>query len=98
MRDAAMLIALLICAYLGFALLALSQPRNWSIAMGERPFRPASVPALRAGGSVMLIASLLIALMRDGPALGAILWVVILAIAGMLVVFTLTWRHDASGR
>lgn len=96
MRDAALLIALPMCAYLGFALLALSQARNWSVAMGARPFRPATVPALRAGGSVLLVMSLMVALLRDGPAFGAILWVVMLAVAGLLVVATLAWRRKAA--
>jgi hypothetical protein len=97
MREAALLFALLTSAYLGFALMALSQPRNWAIAMRPRPFRRSYTPVLRATGSLLFMLSLVIALWRDGPAFGAILWAVMLAKAGLMVIATLTWRSKASG-
>jgi hypothetical protein len=98
MREAALLFALLTSAYLGFALLALSQPRNWAIAMRPKPFNATYVPVLRVIGSLLLALSLALALWRDGPAFGAILWAVMLAVASMFVVATLSWQNMRSGR
>lgn len=96
MRDLALLVALALLAYLGLAALALAQRRNWSLVMSARPFVPAAVAPLRIAGGALLAMSLAIALLRDGPAFGPILWVVTLIVAGLLVVVTLTWRAKAS--
>lgn len=76
-------------AYAGFLLLALSQRQHWKAVVGtiadRKPRR------LRWTGGILLGLSLLTALYRDGPAFGAILWVVVLIIAASAAVATLTW-------
>ncbi|WP_188946512.1 DUF3325 domain-containing protein, partial [Polymorphobacter multimanifer] len=48
--------------------------------------------AFRIAGTALLVASLTLALLRDGPAFGSILWTVALTITGMAAVATLTWQ------
>lgn len=98
MRDTLLLIVLALAAYLGFALLALSQPRNWAIVLPARTFPSLWVPRLRLAACLLLAISLGTALVRDGPAFGGILWVIMLAAAGAMVVATLTWRNKGAGR
>jgi hypothetical protein len=45
----------------------------------------------RAGGWLLLAASWALAWCLDGPALGSVLWVVQLGVAGLLLVITLPW-------
>jgi len=91
MRDAILLFALFASAWLGFLLLALSQPHHWKLVLGQPGRRPPAQP-FRIAASLLLAASLALALLRDGPAFGAILWVVMLTIAGTAAVATLTWQ------
>jgi hypothetical protein len=97
MRDAILLLSVLITAIGGFGLFALSQPRNWAIAARTRPFPVTSVPALRWSGSLMLAISLLLSIWRDGPAFGPILWILLLALGGAIVVVILARRSSALG-
>jgi Protein of unknown function (DUF3325) len=84
----------LACAacYLGFALLALALRRHWEAVTGQRELPPALPRVLRALGSVGLAAGLGLALWRDGASFGSVLWVTLLAAAGLAMVFTLAWR------
>jgi hypothetical protein len=87
MRDVVLLIAVLATAYSGFALLALSQARHW------HEVTDAPLPSqrwLRLWGSAALVLALALALMRDGPAFGAVLWVVIASISAIAVALTLS--------
>jgi hypothetical protein len=94
----AFFLAVFVLSYAGLALLALSQSRNWTTIAGNAPLPVRHVPALRIGGSLLLVASLAIAIARDGLAFGAILWTVTLTVAGWLVVLTLAWRARQAGR
>ena len=85
-------IAMLIVAYFGFALLALGQHKHRQAVMGvdrQAPFRPV-VP--RCLGGLTLAASLALALLRDGPSFGVLLWVTVLSTTALAVAFTLAWR------
>lgn len=90
MLDTALLALLFALAYAGFLLLALSQHQHWQAVfgttMGHKPLR------LRWMGGILLGLSLVTALYRDGPAFGAILWIVVLMIAAGAAVATLTWQ------
>ena len=90
MRDTALFALLFALAYAGFLLLALSQRQHWKAVVGtiadRKPRR------LRWTGGILLGLSLVTALYRDGPAFGAILWVVVLIIAASAAVATLTWQ------
>jgi hypothetical protein len=94
----ALLLAVFGLSYAGFALLAISQSRNWTIIAGNATLPVRHVPLLRVGGSLLLMASLAAAITRDGPAFGAILWTVMLIVAGWLVVLTLAWRARQARR
>ena len=92
MYDGLLLLAVLGTAYLGFALLALSQKHHWrqfSHAGG-----PKSLPRflLRGWAGLAIMASLAISLLRDGPDYGALLWVTTLSLSAIAVTFTLAWR------
>ena len=90
--TAGLLIALALVSYLGFALLALSQDRHWLRAGGKQPCPARLVMAMRAVGYGLLLAALGLALLRDGPSFGSLLWVAMLTAAALGVVATLAWR------
>ncbi|CAN7483066.1 DUF3325 domain-containing protein [Phenylobacterium sp. LjRoot225] len=92
MSEASLLAAMFLSAQAGFLLLALSQPRNWKLVMGEAAPASRWGRRLRFGGYALLAASLGIALHRDGPSFGPILWTVSLTVAAASVVAWLTWH------
>ena len=90
--QSALLIATALAAYLGFALLALGQARPWQRVAQRPPATGLRLLALRTLGSLALALSLGLALLRDGPSFGALLWVTAITLAALAVAFTLTWR------
>jgi hypothetical protein len=90
--QAGLLAAVLVSTYLGFALLALSQDRHWHHLGGGRHCPVRTAWLLRVSGYILLLASLVLALWRDGPSFGALVWVTALSICAFAVVATLTWR------
>ena len=87
-----LLIALSSAAYLGFALLAISQARHWrAVSKAAEPGRIGKL-ALRIHGGVWLLLALCLALFRDGPSFGALLWATVISMAALAVAFTLSWR------
>jgi len=90
MRDALLPVLVAASAYLGFALLALSQRRHWQrLASGGPPAAP-----LRVTGYGLLAASLGLAILGDGPGFGTLLWTMMLSLGAVGLVGTLTWRPD----
>ncbi|MEW6453905.1 MAG: DUF3325 domain-containing protein [Pseudomonadota bacterium] len=89
MFDAAMLLSLFLTACLGFACLALSQQRHWETATGGKPHPAALIWPLRSAGVVLLAVSCVIAIVRDGPDCGALLWGTTLSVAAFGIVATL---------
>ena len=87
-----LLVGMMTAAYLGFALLALTQARPWQRVSRVPP--PTSIRrlALRTLGGLALLLSLVLCLVRDGPSFGALLWATAISLAATAVVFTLTWR------
>lgn len=90
--EAALIGAVLAICYLGFALLALSQDRHWLHLCGERHCPPGIAGRLRVAGYASLAAGLCLALLRDGPGFGSLVWATTLTVASFAVVCTLTWR------
>lgn len=91
MADGVLLMAVFLSACAGFACLALSQRRHWvQVLSGEAP-RP-TVICLRTLGSALLGLSLVMALLRDGPSFGSLLWATAISLAALAVAFTLAWR------
>lgn len=92
MESALLLIALSLTAYLGFALLAVSQARHWRAVSGTAEPPPAVKIVLRVFGAGCLLMALGLALLRDGPSFGALLWATVISLAALAVAFTLSWR------
>lgn len=92
MPDAALLLACWLASYLGFALLALSQPRHWRSAGGAAGPTGARAVAYRIAACAALIASFAAAVLRDGAGFGAVLWVTSLSLGGVCLVATLSQR------
>ena len=92
MADWLLLAGIVTAAYLGFALLALTQARSWR-RLGQSP-PPTGIRrlALRTVGGLALLLSLVLCLVRDGPSFGALLWATAISLAAATVAFTLTWR------
>lgn len=87
-----LLAAMFVSAYWGFACLALNQGRHWQQVTGI-PFKPtAPVRALRAASVGLLSLAFLLALERDGPEFGPLLWATSISLAAICVALTLTWR------
>jgi hypothetical protein len=78
------MIGAMMAAFTGMALLALSQKKHWDVVM-RPPLRRVHVRALRTGGSAMIAAALALLLLAEGPAYGAILWPLLLALAAASV-------------
>lgn len=92
MVDGVLIVSALFAAYLGFAALALASNRPWHRIAGSRP-HPHGARRLLIGASIAFwTASLVLILLRDGPAFGALLWLMQMSLAGFLVVASVTWR------
>ena len=91
MPSALLLAGLALSAYLGFALLALSQARHWRRVSRAEPQPRVRTRALRASGSLALLLPLGLALLRDGPGFGILLWATAISLAAAAAAFTLTW-------
>ncbi|MES2950146.1 MAG: DUF3325 family protein [Pseudomonadota bacterium] len=86
-----MLIALLL-NLLGFALLALSQPRHRERVYGSNQAVALVFTRHRAIGFIAISLSLPACLISQGGSFGTLLWVLAMTAAAMAVAFTLTWR------
>lgn len=87
-----LLVASFAASLLGFLLLALSLPRHWRETMGERDSPSALRTGLRIGGFSFLLASLVSAFFRDGPAFGVLLWTLLSTVCAPMVAFMLARR------
>jgi hypothetical protein len=90
--------ALFAVVYAGFGLLALSQTRHWRAVAGSAALPPGQVRLLRVAGAALITLSLMIALTRDGPSFGILLWVTVLSMAALAVAFTLAGRARFASR
>ena len=93
MSDASLysLLALLL-AVLGFAWLALALPNHWRQVHGDLPLTTPRKIAMRGCACLMLGLSLMCSLEGDTPAMAILLWVMLLAVATLIVALTLSWR------
>ena len=86
-----MLIALSLAAYAGFLLLALAQARPRQRLGLAAELAPGRRFGLRLGGALLLAVALLLALARDGPSFGSLLWGTAISLAALAVACTLSW-------
>lgn len=86
-----MLIALSLAAYAGFLLLALAQARPRQRLGLAAQLAPGRRLSLRLGGALLLALALVLALARDGPGFGSLLWGTAISLAALAVACTLSW-------
>ena len=86
-----MLIALSLAAYAGFLLLALAQARPRQRLGLAAELAPGRRLSLRLGGALLLALALILALARDGPGFGSLLWGTAISLAALAVACTLSW-------
>ena len=86
-----MLIALSLAAYSGFLLLALAQARPRQRLGLAAQLAPGRRLSLRLGGALLLALALVLALARDGPGFGGLLWGTAISLAALAVACTLSW-------
>lgn len=82
---------LILVLLLGFALLALSQNRNWQLVAAPPLSRSRKV-ALRSVGTTLLTLAIPLAVWRDGPDFGLLMWGTFISIAACAVTMILSWR------
>lgn len=92
MFEAGSLALALAASLLGFACLALSLPRHWREVSGGPVASRSDVTTRRALGYAFLLASLALAILRDGPSFGSALGVLMLTVGAAAVALVLTWR------
>ena len=92
MRETVLLVLAAASSYAGFACLALAQERHWTHVTARPGPTPRLRQRLRGMGVLGLGVSLLLALWRDGPGLGSLLWSVLLTATALGVALTLTWQ------
>lgn len=92
MREGSLVLAAVLCALLGFALLALSQERHFTRVF-EAEMAAARAPyAQRAIGFIAVVFALPLCIAAEGSGFGSLLWVVMIGAAAMAVALALTWR------
>jgi hypothetical protein len=92
MRDALYLLAAFAATYLAFACFALTQPQHWRAVTAAAGCAPLGKVFLKIAGIAGLASGLAIALWREGPDYGALLWVTELTVAAASVVATLSFK------
>ena len=92
MREGFWALAGLMAAWLGFALLALSQERHLSRFYQSNSHPVLSRRAQRAIGFIAIGVSLVCCIAGQGASFGSLLWVLSLSATAMATALTLTWR------
>jgi hypothetical protein len=92
MRETAYALAGFMAAWLGFALLALSQQRHFVHVHKSNVPAAHVIYARRAIGFIAIGANLVCCMASQGASFGALLWVLSLSAAAMAIALTLTWR------
>jgi hypothetical protein len=95
MSEGLLLLLAVFCCVLGFAWLALTLEPHWRQVRGDAPLPAAVVPVLRTLGVAALGASLVLCALADHPSMVALVWPMALAVAALVVAFTLAWKPRA---
>ncbi len=77
---------------LGFALLALCQPRHRERVYGRNCHAAPALTAQRAIGFLAIFLSLVASVASQGAGFGSLLWLLSMSAAAFAVACTLTWR------
>ena len=89
MRETVLLLAVAAVSYVAFVSLAASQQRHWRAVMGDRGYSRALAASLRLLAAILLAGSYGIALLRDGPSFGTLLWMCMMTVAALATISTL---------
>ncbi|MBK1674030.1 hypothetical protein CKO35_12065 [Ectothiorhodospira shaposhnikovii] len=81
-----------LAALLGFAWLALAMEVHWRQVFGRVGPSPGTRSALRLLGGASLLGSLGLCLLADHASMAALVWFMLLALAGVCVALLLAWR------
>lgn len=95
MTDALFLVGAIIVMYGAFALLSLTQERHWTTVTRDLDLQhpaPATQVRRRLAGALGLSGGLVLCIWGNGPAFGAVLWIMCLALCAAAVAFTLAWQ------
>lgn len=95
MSEALLLAGVFAAGLLAFAMLALSQARHWRQVADAAPPAGGRIRAMRALGAALLGLAYALALWRDGPSFGTLLWVTALSVSALAVAVSLAWRPRA---
>lgn len=87
-----LLMGILVTLWTGFAALALSQTKHWQAVTLAGPCPPQTSRMLKLIGWVMLAASLILTLMRDGVSFGLLLWPTIAFAVALSVSLSIAYR------
>lgn len=92
MSNVLSFLILILVLLLGFALLALSQDRNWRLVGTAPPLSRVAKITLRMAGYAQLVLGLSLALWRDGPGFGSLMWGTLISLAACAITMILSWR------
>lgn len=84
--------ALILALLVGFALLALSQDRHRRAVGITTPLSHTATLIVRTLGFGLIALALPLALWREGPGFGSLLWACLLTAAAFTVTATLSWK------
>lgn len=90
--SAVLLSAALLAAVLGSVMLALSQRRHWQAVTGS-PLSAGRPP--RRLGSLLLAASFVLTILRDGASFGALSWPMLAGFSALFTAMLLAWAPQA---
>lgn len=90
--NALLLLGAVFAAIFGSALLALSQRRHWQTVTGN-PTEPGRAP--RRLGWLLLAASIVLTILRDGASFAVLFAPVLIGSAALLIAMMLSWAPNA---
>ena len=90
--HAAILLAVAVAATMGFGWLALAMDAHWRQVRGGAAPRRGTRATLRLLGLAGLSASALLSVAADGPGIGTLVWLMLLAAGATATALALAWR------
>jgi Protein of unknown function (DUF3325) len=92
MHSALILLAAMAANIAGLGWLAIAMDVHWRQVRGPAPSLWARATRLRVLGALALVASFVLCLAADHTSMAVLVWVMALAVAALIVAFTLAWR------
>lgn len=89
-----LLTAMVFCIYAGLGTLAFGTRKHYARATGA-PIQRLQQIVLRLAGWILLGLALAVGILRDGPAFGALLWISLTGVLGLVLVLLLAYHPRA---